>query len=150
MHMETLVALGAKYLIWVAVAAFVLVFALTAQKRRFLWLAVTALPLTYVLGKVAGALWYDPRPFVAGDFTPLVAHAADNGFPSDHMLLASAMASVVFVFNRRAGVALWVLALIIGAARVLAGVHHVVDIAASALIAIASVWVAHFFIKRFV
>lgn len=34
-----------------------------------------------------GLLWFDPRPFIVPLGHTLVAHAADNGFPSDHATL---------------------------------------------------------------
>jgi undecaprenyl-diphosphatase len=80
--------------------------------------------------KVAGRLWTDPRPFVVDHIVPLISHPADNGFPSDHTALATAVAAVVLLWHRRAGAALLVLAVLIGTARVGAHVHHWPDIIA--------------------
>jgi undecaprenyl-diphosphatase len=78
--------------------------------------------------------YFDPRPFVQGNFTPLLPHAADNGFPSDHTLLAAAIAFATFHFNKKLGLFLLLLAILVGVARILAGVHHVADIAGSIII----------------
>lgn len=91
--------------------------------------------LSFVLAKIASFFFFNPRPFVVGDFAPLVAHAANNGFPSEHSLLAGVLASIALAWSRRAGIALWLLAAAIGAARVYAGVHHAIDILASFAIA---------------
>ncbi len=90
-------------------------------------------PLAYVLSRIGGLLYYDPRPFVVGHFIPLIAHAADNGFPSDHVLLTGAVAMVVWFYSRKLSAILWVLAFAIGGARVYSGVHHVADIAGSVI-----------------
>ena len=75
-------------------------------------------------------------PFVENNFVPLIAHAADNGFPSDHTLFGAAIASVIFLFDKKWGTGLFMLAFLVGVSRVLAGVHHFVDIAGSLLITI--------------
>ena len=45
--------------------------------------------LTVGVVKLAGALYAHPRPFVVFHAAPLVAHAADNAFPSDHLAACS-------------------------------------------------------------
>lgn len=144
------VVVCAKYLIAVPFVLLLLYIFLTRGKRRkeALLLTVVGLPLTYAVGSALGHFFYNARPFVVGHFTPLVAHAADNGFPSDHMLLAAALAQAGLHINRRLGVVLWILAVLIGAARVLAGVHHTVDIVCSASVAIVCVWLAEKVVKK--
>ena len=83
---------------------------------------------------LAGALYYDPRPFVIQHIHPLFAHAADNGFPSDHATLTMFLAVCVLFCSRPWGIVLTVNALLVGAARVLAHVHSPLDIAAGFLI----------------
>src|SRR5579862_5771874 len=133
--MNTLIIFCGTYLIW-AIALVGFLYLIQSHKRKRIALfAVVVLPVTYVLGKIVGAFWYDPLPFVQNGTTPLIAHAANNGFPSDHVLLAAAIASVVFAYNRPLGILLWILALVVGGARVLAGVHHPVDVIAAAIVA---------------
>lgn len=93
--------------------------------------------ISYIISRIAGALYYDPRPFVAGHFVPLIAHVADNGFPSDHVLLTGALAMIVWFYNKKLGVVLWAIALLIGWARVYVGIHHVTDIIGSIVIVLA-------------
>lgn len=100
------------------------------------------------MAKIAGHFYTDTRPFVSGNFTPLIPHAADNGFPSDHMLLASALAAVVMCYRKRLGYALWAVAIIIGISRVYVGVHHPIDIVGSALIALLAAFIVHIVEKR--
>ena len=112
-----------------------------AQKRMALF-AVPAGLLSYLLAFIGGYLFYDPRPFVVGHFTPLIQHAADNGFPSDHALFVASLAAVGMFWNKWLGVALWTIAIIIAIARVYIGLHHPIDVLGSfgvALLAV-SVW----------
>jgi undecaprenyl-diphosphatase len=147
--MDTLIIFGAKYLIGVPLVVLVLYFILAKRevKYRLVWMSVFAMTFAYALARVAGDLYNNPRPFIVGHFKPLIEHAADNGFPSDHTLLAATLASVIFYFNKRMGVVLWAVTFVIAASRVFAGVHHVEDTLASMLIAIAAVFAAHFIVR---
>lgn len=138
--MDAVVIFCAKYLIILPPVSLV-VYVLLAQnvRRKLVLLAGLALPVAYGLGKFADFLYYNARPFVDQGTAPLVAHVADNGFPSNHMLLAATVASIIFVYNRSLGVGLWVVALLIGLARVMADVHHLLDIGASGAIAVVAV-----------
>lgn len=142
--MDTIIILCAKYLIWAVVAGGALFWLISKDKLRLGIEALLAMTLAYALAKLGAHFWYDPRPFVAGNFTPLIPHAADNGFPSDHMLLGAAIASIIYARDRMWGLALWIVALIVGLARVFAGVHHVADLAGSILAAVLAVLVVRF------
>ncbi len=76
----------------------------------------------------------------------MIAHVADNGFPSEHMLFASTIAMLMLYVNKRVGIFLWIIALCIGAARVAAGVHHTLDVAGAILIAVVAVIVSQYVI----
>ncbi|MGH7141015.1 MAG: phosphatase PAP2 family protein [Minisyncoccia bacterium] len=142
--LDAVIIFCGKYLIYIELLAFAgFVLALRARVRwRFLIMTVIALPLAYLLGKAASFIWYDPRPFVESGITPLIAHVADNGFPSDHLLLGGTLAALVMMRSPRVSIVFWLMAAAIGAARVLAHVHHTVDILAGAAIGLASAFIA--------
>jgi undecaprenyl-diphosphatase len=146
--MDTLIIFCAKYLIWVIVAAALGYVFFSTRRMRLALSAALSLVLAYAAGWVAGHVWYNPRPFAVDGTTPLIPHDANNGFPSDHMLLGAAVASIVFVYNRTLGVVLWVLALAVGAARVAAGIHHWVDIAGAIAISVIAVAVVEYVLRR--
>jgi phospholipase C len=132
----------AQYFIWLILLAALWVFWKTPreERRQMAVLAVVSFVLAYVAAKLLGLVYYDPRPFVFNHFTPLFPHAADNGFPSDHTLLLSAVATVIYYFNQKKGTLFFLGALLVGGARVLAGVHHTVDILGSLVIAVAATY----------
>lgn len=91
--------------------------------------------LALLLSTIGSHLFYDTRPFVIEHVAPIIAHAADNGFPSDHTLLTAFIGFTVLVRSRRVGALLLLIALLVGVARVAARIHHVTDIAGSFVIA---------------
>lgn len=104
--------------------------------RRMATFAVPTALLVYAVGVASGLLYYDPRPFDVGHFKPLVPHAPDNGFPSDHALLVSTIAMVGTLWNKKLCVVLWILAVLVSVARVYVGVHHTIDVVGSIIISI--------------
>ena len=143
--MDLIMIFSAKYLIIVPIIILGAYF-LRQQgrsKKDMIVFALLALVITYLIGLIGGYLYADPRPFVVGGFVPLIPHAADNGFPSDHALLASALAMLGLYWNRKLGALLWLLAVIVAIARVYVGVHHAIDVIGSMIIAIAGVSIGY-------
>ncbi len=118
----------------------------TDRKKMFL-LGLLSGVISLVLLKISAMVVQDPRPFVVNHVIPLIPHAADNGFPSDHTLITMWLATVVFLVNKRLGIVLTIISLIVGIARVLALVHHPVDIVGSIFIAIISVAITKYVIS---
>jgi undecaprenyl-diphosphatase len=128
--MNSVVIVIGRYLIFlsVLVAAAFWTRANTREKIALGWRFVVAGLIAEGLAQIAGRVFYDTRPFVTEHLKPLIAHAPDNGFPSDHVLLASLLAFVVALYSRRVGLVLFLIALLIGWARVQARIHHPVDV----------------------
>ena len=141
--MNYLIIFGAKYLFIVEIVLIAVYFFLQKRDKQksIIILSIIFLPLTYILSKVLASLYSDPRPFIVNHFTPLISSSTDNGFPSDHTLLASAIASILFVNNKKLGVVAWIVAILVGVSRVLTGVHHIVDILGSMFIVTLAMWI---------
>lgn len=139
--MDTIFIFAANYLFLiqaVILGAYFLMRRWPAQKPMAVF-AVPAGLLAGALGFLGNQLYYDPRPFVVGHFTPLIQHVADNGFPSDHTLLVSAMAAVGMYWNKWLGVVLWIIAATVAYSRVYVGLHHPLDVMASMVFALIGV-----------
>ncbi len=148
--MSTLFIFGAKYLFIVSVIIGMVYFLRQPRQTQInmLRLAIVSLPLIYLVAILAGHIYYNPRPFVVGHFIPLIPHAADNGFPSDHVLFVSAIAIIVSLFSKRIGILLWVIALTVAISRVYVGIHHVADVLGSAIIATAVTLAVFYWMKK--
>lgn len=135
--MDTLIEFGAKYLILVPIVAiFYVLYELKDNKhrRQFLTLLIIGGVLSLLAAQVAEMLYDNPRPFIKDGIIPLFYATGENGFPSDHTLLASFLAFTVWQYRRNLGLALLIIAVLVGWARVAASVHHMVDVIASILI----------------
>jgi undecaprenyl-diphosphatase len=136
MNPEITVFLATKLHVVIMVTVLVYTLFLHKEKRnQTLLLALLTLPMAFIFGKVASLFIDNPRPFVVEGITPLIQHIADNGFPSDHTLLTATVACIIFVHNKALGSILLGLSILVGVSRVLAGVHHYLDVAGSVLIA---------------
>ena len=106
------------------------------ERRCLLRRGLIAATLAIVFAKVGGALYFEPRPFVAHHFTPLISHEADNAFPSDHTLLAFTCGFLLFGFIPHLSVFTLMTAALIAFARIRSGLHSPLDIGASIVMAL--------------
>jgi len=147
---DTLIIFSAKYLYLVSVIIFLWWGVVSVRRKEFILLSIFTLPVSFLISRIASVLYYNPRPFVSEHITPLLQHIADNGFPSDHALLTGTLAAIVTVFDKRIGALLWVLAIVVGGARVLAGIHHSTDIIASYVIALIALAIGYVIMYRII
>lgn len=103
--------------------------------------------LAVILDKLGGMLYYDPRPFVSRHITPLITHAADNGFPSEHTVFTMTLSAVLIFYRRRLGILSFVLALSVGISRVAADVHSPIDIAGGIVIGLVAGYGGYYLAK---
>lgn len=120
------IAFFAQYLIYLSGLVFPYLW-WRRERHRLIRIAVTVI-LAVALAEVIKTFFYVPRPFVAGGFDPIFPHEADGSFPSSHAAALTALGGSVFFGERWLGVVLIVLAAVVGAARVLAGIHYPLDI----------------------
>lgn len=126
-----LVSLAILAVYWVRVNA--------KEKVSITWQLLCGGVLALLLSTIASHLYYDTRPFVTEHTVPLIAHAADNGFPSDHALFTSFIGFAIYLHSRAVGSVLLLVAVLVGVARVAARIHHPIDIVGSFVIAAISV-----------
>lgn len=130
---DAIIIFCATYLIYILFAAAAGLMGYLVFKRQ--WRPViffgANLALTFVLLLITSKLHLSDRPFVNGEATMLIEHAANQSFPSDHMTAAIAIAFGLTFFTRYkfiGGLAI-IAACLIGFSRIVAGVHYPLDIA---------------------
>jgi undecaprenyl-diphosphatase len=131
--MDEIIKIVAKYFVVIPVLVNLYIFWQLKSKDRkhmFIWAVALAI-LSLVIAKIGSHLYYDTRPQFKDGATPLFAHSNDNGFPSDHTLLASFLAFLALKYSKPAALGLFIVAALIGWARIAAHVHHLIDIVGS-------------------
>lgn len=96
--------------------------------------------LGLAVGKLISELVDRARPFVAdpGGVHLFSHHAADPGFPSDHATAAFAIATAIFLRNRKWGSVALAAAAVLSIGRVAIGVHFPSDVLAGAALGAAA------------
>ena len=83
---------------------------------------------TIAFVKLSAARFYEQRPFLVEHVKPLVAHAADNAFPSDHLAACGLAFGYLWPRSKTLAVLALLAAVAIAAARVLAHLHYIQDV----------------------
>lgn len=103
----------------------------------------------FVIVNLIRWLWQRPRPFVENNVNLLLTHNA-AGFPSGHAAFYFAIATVVYFYNKKAGLLFFGASLLICFSRVFVGIHWPADILAGILVGIFSGWLTNKFFKKFI
>lgn len=150
--MDSIIIFLANYLIIVIGLVAILAWRKTKNRREFILAVILAGILAFDLSAIAGALFYNPRPFVSQNIEPLISHGPDNGFPSQHTVLAMTLTAVIYFYRRHLAVAAFILTLLVGSGRVWAHVHSWIDIlgglAVGTIVGYAGVTLAKFFLSK--
>jgi undecaprenyl-diphosphatase len=95
---------------------------------RELFLVFMSSGLAYVCSKILKILIHTPRPFDALANVSSLFGATGFAFPSGHATFFMALAISIFLLHKKAGYVFVFFALLIGLARIIAGVHFPIDI----------------------
>ncbi len=107
--------------------------------------------ISWLVAIILKYIVHAPRPYlVFENFHSLFPYGAYDSFPSGHATFFMGLATAIFLYHKKAGLWFGLAALIIGLARIVAGVHFPVDILAGYSIGILiALWV-HYPVKRFI
>ena len=86
------------------------------------------------LGQLIGKAMPRSRPYLSHTVHQLIPPSLDTSFPSDHATLGFAVGVMVWRYNKRAGAALLVLAVVMAFARVFVGAHYPADVLGGAVL----------------
>lgn len=126
--------ISASWLVAIVALALVVVWVVgRAPQRKALVFAGAALALGLAINWTITALWYHPRPFVAGLGHTFVAHAPETSFPSDHGTFLWSLGFGLLIAPGLRGLGLIVVGLgfVTAWARIYVGVHYPLDMAGS-------------------
>lgn len=136
-----LVALFAAFLLWTKMYSL-------GEKMRIFWVALIAVVISRLVITGLIRFFYErPRPFLVSRVHQLIAENS-HSFPSGHATFFFALATAVYFYNKRWGLWFFAASIVMGAARVMAGVHYPSDVLGGALIGIASGYIVYKIAER--
>jgi undecaprenyl-diphosphatase len=94
-----------------------------------------ALVARFFIGSSIRFFYHRPRPFLALHIPHLLTETSYS-FPSGHTIFLFALATGIWFVNKKQSYVLFVLALLVGLARVAAGVHYPSDIAGGIILGV--------------
>ncbi|MBI4153640.1 phosphatase PAP2 family protein [Candidatus Woesebacteria bacterium] len=138
-----LITFLASFLIWFMFAGLLILWLIDGKiKREQVLHAVLAVALAWGIAQVVKGLFPTIRPFELNDLTPLVLLPRNDGaFPSGHAAAAFALATTIWLHDKKVGWAFVIGALIVGVARVWGNVHYPIDILGGAVLGVAAAFV---------
>ena len=106
--------------------------------KKMIFLAFgSAIVSRFVFVELIRFFYYHPRPFaVINNVNQLINHETTSSFPSGHATFYFALATGVYLYNKKAGWLYLALAGLVSFARVFSGVHWPLDILAGALLGV--------------
>jgi undecaprenyl-diphosphatase len=104
------------------------------RNQRAILRAIVALFIANIVLKLCNLIYFRPRPFVGHEVNLLFYRPTDSSFPSNPAAVGFSLAVALWLYDRRPGALLLVLATLFGLARVYCGVHYPSDVIAGALL----------------
>jgi undecaprenyl-diphosphatase len=142
----------ASVLIWFMFAGLLILYAIDGKiKKEEVLHAIFAFVLAWIIAEIVKQIAHTQRPLWLnghGHLTLTGLSLHDGAFPSAHSAAAFALATTIWLHDRRIGWIYLVCAAVVGIARVLANVHYPVDIFGGAVLGILTAFAAerlHFF-----
>ena len=122
--------------------------AMRERHQRGVMLAGIGLGIANAAVKITNVFYFRPRPFDSLDVELLFYAPTDSSFPANPVAIVVAMATGVWMANRRIGTAMYVGAFIYGFSRIYAGVFYPLDVLGGAFIGVAATYLAYLTLKR--
>lgn len=150
--LDSLMVFCAEYLMYVMIFV-VLVYAIWNYKkyRDMALIAIgSAIVARFGVAEFIRHFYLHARPYwVLTNVHLLLARETESSFPSGHTIFMFALATGVYQYNKKAGWWFYASALLIGFARVFAGVHWPYDIVAGAVLGVLTAFVCGWIFRKF-
>lgn len=149
--LDALTVFFAKYFGYVLVLLLVLFLFRNYKKywQMTVWSLFTAFLARFVIVDIIRWIWARPRPFVENNVNLLVDRVNQSAFPSGHAAFFFAIATFVYLYNKKAGILFFFASFLISISRVFVGIHWPSDILAGAVTGILSSFLIILFFRKF-
>lgn len=140
----------AKYFEYILIFCLILFLFLNFKKR---WRIIVQALFSAVLARLVIVnfirwLWQRPRPFIENNINLLLDYPNKASFPSGHAAFYFAISTIVFLYNKKAGILFYIASFLICLARIFTGIHWPSDILVGAIVGILSGLIIHKISKK--
>ena len=131
---DRLIIFAADYLGYILILGAIIYF-IFRGRRAALFVSASSF-LAWLLAEVIKHFYFSPRPFLVLDNVRLlIQHGGNDSWPSGHATFFMALATALYLFNKKLGNLYLLGAVIISLARVVAGIHWPLDVLAGWVLA---------------
>jgi len=132
----------AEYLGYILVLILFLYFLKESERYKAVLIKAlsAAIFARFVIVEIIRFFWDRPRPFVGNHINYLLKHSASPSFPSGHAAFFFGFSTIVYFYNKKAGIWFLFASLLISIFRVYGGVHWPSDVVVGALVGIVSAY----------
>ena len=111
---------------------------------------VAAFFTRFILTEIIRWLWFRPRPFITNNVNLLGDYnAKEASFPSGHASFYFALSTIVYFYNKKAGIVFFIASFLVSISRVFVGIHWPSDILGGAAVGILTGWIIIKISKKF-
>ena len=144
----------ASDLAYLLVAIFIAFLFFSQYPRReklqlFFVAAISSIIARYGVTELIRYFYYRPRPFIELSVNQLLPHTASS-FPSGHATFFFAMATAIYLYNKKWGIGFFIAATLITVSRVIAGIHYPSDIIGGAVIGVLVAYATFYVVRKLV
>ena len=131
----------AKYLPYLLFSILFLLLIKNFQKYwKLIKLSFLSAILASIFTEIVRFLWFRPRPFIVREVNLLLNHTPTAAFPSMHTSFFFGLSTLLYFYNRKAGILFLFASFLIGLSRVFCGLHWPSDILGGIIVGIFSGW----------
>ena len=151
---DSLIIFFAKYLLYFVAFIFGLFIFQSWRKGNISKLysygmaVLTAIVARFGLASLIRFFFHRPRPFLVFNISHLINNN-EYSFPSGHTIFLFALATATYFFNKRLAYFLYISGILIGLARVAAGVHYPSDIVGGIVLGVFTGIIMHKYLKKY-
>lgn len=108
------------------------------SKKKVALLSLLSMAVALLINQVIGHIYFRQRPFALHEVNLLFDRSTDPSFPSDHSAIVFAIASLIWLKDRRIGAFALGIAVLVGISRVFVGTHYPEDVFGGAVVGFAA------------
>lgn len=148
--LDGIIVFFATYLAYILILIFLVLVLFSHYQKREKWeillvTGISAVIARFGITELIRFFYHHPRPSVY----QLLAENSWS-FPSGHAMFFFALATAIYLYNKRWGFWFYIAAVLIGVARVMAGVHYPSDIVGGAILGSLTAYIVFCIAKKWV